>query len=180
MSGTDQHTEALTLNVRPEENNDAKEIAEVTEAAFGTAREARMVDAIRDSDGYVPELSVVAEYDGAIVGHAMLSYVTLRENGRRLLELGPVSVRPDQQGRGVGSALIEKLIAEADAHGEPLVFVLGRPAYYPRFGFRPASSMNLRPEEGGIPDAAFMAIPLRHYDEHIKGTVVFPEAYSVE
>jgi putative acetyltransferase len=62
---------------RVERRGDWKAIASVTEAAFGKVREARMIDAIRASDGFVPELSLVAEVDGQIVGHVLLSYVEL-------------------------------------------------------------------------------------------------------
>ena len=66
-----------SLTIRAEAPEDGQAIAEVTARAFGKEREARMVDAIRRSDGYVPELSLVAELEGRIVGHVMLSYVSL-------------------------------------------------------------------------------------------------------
>ena len=65
------------MRIRAESREDWAAIAAVTEAAFGSARESRMIDAIRASDGFVPELSLVAEDDGQVVGHALLSYVEL-------------------------------------------------------------------------------------------------------
>lgn len=164
--------------VRAERPTDHTAIAAVTEAAFGKPREARLVEAIRASDGFVPELSLVADDDGVIVGHIMLSYVSL-DDGRRLLELGPMSVRPDRQGKGIGGALIRAALAVADERGEPLVLVLGHPSYYPRFGFRRASALGIIPPDG-IPDEAWMATTLPAYQPDLRGRVIFPPAYSAE
>jgi putative acetyltransferase len=137
-----------------------------------------MVDEIRRSAGYVPELSFVAEANGTVVGHTMLSYVGLDGSPRRLLELAPMAVHPDHQRRGIGSALARAALAAADERGEPLVLVLGHPTYYPRFGFRPASELGLAPPSAEIPDEAFMTVPLKRYDESIRGRVVFPPAFG--
>ena len=139
-----------------------------------------MVEAIRASTGCVPELSLVAEDDGEVIGHVMLSYVELVGADRRVLELGPVSVLPARQRQGIGSKLIEQALLLADARGEPLVLVLGHPTYYPRFGFRPASELGITPPDGRIPDDAFMAVPLRAYDASLRGQVVFPPAYALD
>jgi putative acetyltransferase len=167
------------LTIRPETPQDSIPIASVTTAAFGTDREARMVDAIRGSEGYVPELSLVAELDGRIVGHVMLSYVGLAGAERRLLELGPISVAPERQRNGIGSALIREALARADEQGEPLVLVLGHPAYYPRFGFRPAGELGIAPPDPAIPSEVFMAVPLSGYDGTPRGRIVFPAAFSI-
>lgn len=166
--------------VRAETREDHESIAAVTEAAFGKRREVRMVAAIRASGGYVPGLSLVGIEDGQVVGHVLLSYVELEGTGTRLLELGPLSVVPDRQRKGIGSRLVREALGRADARAEPLVLVLGHPDYYPRFGFGRASEIGIRPPDRGIPDAAFMAARLRSYDPAIRGRVVFPPAYSVE
>jgi len=97
---------------------------------------------------------------------------------RRLLELAPLSVLPERQRAGIGSALTTEALRLAAARGEPLVLVLGHPSYYPRFGFRRASTIGVLPPDG-IADEAFMAIPLPAYDATIGGRVVFPPAYSL-
>jgi putative acetyltransferase len=168
------------VRIRAETRDDWEAIAAVTEAAFGKPREARMVDAIRASDAFAPELSLVAEEDGDIVGHVLLSYVELEDSERRLLELGPMSVAPDRQRSGIGTALVREALRRADARGEPLVLVLGHPEYYPRFGFRRASELGITPPAPRIPDEAFMAQPLRAYDPSLRGRVVFPPAYGIE
>src|SRR5207302_6572686 len=91
------------VRVRAETPRDWEAVAAVTEAAFGKAREARMIEAIRASSAFVPELSLVAEDDGVIVGHIVLSYVGLEGTSKRLLELGPMSVLPARQRSGIGS-----------------------------------------------------------------------------
>jgi putative acetyltransferase len=166
------------LSLRAEKPVDRDAIAAVTAAAFGKQREARMVDAIRATDGFVPELSLVAELAGAIVGHLMLSYVELEGSSRRVLELAPMSVHPERQRRGVGSALIRESLRRAERRSEPLVLVLGHRSYYPRFGFRPASELGIRPPDASIADEAFMAIALRAYDRALRGRVVFPPSFS--
>ena len=134
--------------VRAEAPADRAAIAATSEAAFGSAREALIVEAIRASDAFVPELSLVADDRGEVVGHAILSYVSL-EDGTRLLELGPIGVRPDRRREGIGGLLIRAALARADARGKPLVLVLGHPSYYPRFGFRRASELGIAPRSDG-------------------------------
>lgn len=148
----------------------------LTAAAFGREEEARLVDAIRASDRYVAELSLVAVDSGEIVGHVMLSYVDL--DGRDVLQLSPLSVAPDRQSEGIGSALSRKALRLADKRGEPLVVVLGHPTYYPRFGFRPASSLGIEPPDPSMPGEAFMVVPLGAYEPTLRGRVTFPPAFG--
>jgi putative acetyltransferase len=166
------------LTIRAERPQDERRIAEVTTQAFGKEHEARMIDTIRASDGYVPELSLVAELEGEIVGHVLLSYVGLARRDRRVLELGPISVAPEHQRTGIGSALVREALRRADDRGEPLVLVLGHAEYYPRFGFRPANELGISPPDPKIPDEVFLAIPLQAYDPALKGRVVFPPAFD--
>jgi putative acetyltransferase len=149
------------------------------EAAFGSATEVRMVAAIRASEHYLPELALVAEEGGDIVGHVMLSYVTLvaPEEERRVLELGPLAVAPERQRDGVGGALVRAGIERAEARGEPLVAVLGHPSYYPRFGFEPSSNYGIEPPSPELAPA-FFVLPLSRYDARYRGRVVFPPAFD--
>jgi putative acetyltransferase len=109
----------------------------------------------------------------------MLSYVGLEGQSRRLLELAPMSVHPDWQRRGVGSALVQEALRIAGERREPLVLVLGHPTYYPRFGFRPASEIGIVPP-GDVPDDVFMAVALQAYEPEIRGRIVFPPAFAGE
>ena len=139
-----------------------------------------MVEAIRASDAYVPELALVAEAGGEVVGHVMFSYATLRgDEERRVLCMAPVSVAPAWQSKGVGGALIREGIARCEARGEPLVHVLGHPGYYPRFGFEPARPHGIEPADARTPDGASMMIKLSAYDARYRGRLVYPPAFEV-
>jgi len=89
----------------------------------------------------IPELSLVAVEDGDLVGHMICSRGDI--DGKPSIGLGPVSVRPDRQRSGVGSALMHGVLGAAQALGEPVMLLLGDPAYYSRFGFGPASDLGV-------------------------------------
>jgi putative acetyltransferase len=126
------------LIIRPETAADSGAIRAVTLAAFTSAphasgSEAAIVDALRDQGAMT--LSLVAEMGGRIVGHAAFSPVTIDGLSDRWFGLGPVSVAPAEQRRGIGQALIREGLARLAAAGAQGCVVLGDPAYYRRFGF---------------------------------------------
>ena len=148
-------------------------------AAFGRRAEAELVDKLRDTEGFVPQLSLVADNSGVILGHVMFTRVTLESDPpAKVLALAPVSVYPAYQKRGIGSALIRSGLAIADERGESLVVVLGQPEYYPRFGFVPASSLGILSPWPDIPDDAFMVKPLSGYRDDMMGTVRYPPEFE--
>jgi putative acetyltransferase len=148
------------LNIRPERSGDAAVVREVIELAFGQPDEAELVDALRAAKTTL--LSLVAESEGEIVGHILFSPVILQgdEAAFDALGLGPLAVRPEHQGRGVGSRLIEAGLEACRQAGNDLIFVLGHPDYYPRFGFVPTRPLGVRCEYD-VPDEAFMVAELR-------------------
>ena len=164
------------MRIRPEVPGDYDAVDQVVEQAFGRADEARLVRSLRDSDGYVPALSLVADVDGEVLGHVMLSYVDL--GGSRVLCLAPLAVRPDAQRDGIGIALTEAALEAAEAMGSPLVIVTGHPTYYPRFGFVPARPLGIEPPDP-VPDEAFMVKRLASYDPALRGRVAYPAAWDV-
>lgn len=107
--------------------------------------EARLLDALRDCDAWLPELTLVAEVGGAVVGHV----VTTRGfvDDVPALGLGPIGVLPSNQRQGVGLALVHATIGAADALGEALIALLGSPDYYARFGFVPSATFGIEPPE---------------------------------
>ena len=114
-----------------------------------------------------------------MIAHVMLSWVELEGGSRsRILNLSPMSVRPDRQLRGVGSQLIREALERAEEAGEPAVMVEGIPAYYPRFGFERASSLGFVAPHASIPDPAFMVKRLPGYDAGIAGRVVYSAAFD--
>lgn len=140
--------------IRRELPEDVEAIRAVTAAAFrgvahsappvepgGDPGEATLVSWLRDDAGWVEQLSLVAVEDGAVVGHVLATRAHV--DARPALGLGPVSVAPHRQRAGVGTALMHAVLGAADALGEPLVALLGDPAFYGRFGFVPARTAGI-------------------------------------
>jgi putative acetyltransferase len=165
--------------IRPETPDDYPGVSTVNVAAFGEENEAQLIELIRQSDLYIPELSLVAVEDDVVVGHVMFSYVALETASGpvRIPDLAPLAVHPDHQNRGVGTALTEHGLVLLEARGEPLVLVEGIPAYYPRFGFERASLHGITPPSPKIPDDAFMVKVLANYDPKYRGPVHYPPAF---
>ena len=169
------------LTIRAEQPDDYDAIAEVVAAAFGSEAEAHLVEAIRASSNYVPELSLVAELDGRVVGHVMISFTALRdgETERWISQLSPLAVAPDLHGQGIGSALVREVCRRADERGEPLIVLEGSPAYYGRFGFEHAAAHGVRINlPSWAPPEAAQVLRLRNYDPSIRGQVVYPPAFD--
>lgn len=132
--------------VRTETGDDIKAIDVVNISAFEGEAEAKLISELRTLSGYNPELSLVAEFNGRIVGHLMLSPVVLKSSAgeTRMLALAPMSVVPSQSHRGIGSELVEAAVAKASAMGYGAIIVAGHPDFYSRFGFGPAQANNVR------------------------------------
>ena len=131
--------------VRRERPGDIAATRAVQAAAFPTPDgadepvEAGLLDQLREDDGWVDGLSLVAEVDGEVVGHVVCTRGTVGADRRPALGLGPIGVRPDRQGQGIGSALVHAVVAVAEDRGETLVALLGSTEYYRRLGFVPAA-----------------------------------------
>lgn len=168
--------------IRCERPEDHVAIAEVVAAAFGSDAEARLVEAIRASPGAIPELALVAEVGGRVVGHVMISRATLVGDGGRegsVAMLSPLAVAPAAQRRGIGAALVGAVCTGADALGEPLVVLEGAPAYYGRFGFEHAAPLGITlPLPSWAPPEAAQVLRLRRYDPTLMGRVVYPPAFD--
>lgn len=141
--------------IRPERPEDAQAIDDVHAAGFPTAAEARLVSLLREAGRL--SASLIAEVDGAVVGHVAFSPVSV-EAGSIGVGLTPVAVLPAHRRNGIAAQLIEAGLTASRLAGFGWAVVLGEPAYYARFGFRPAPEFGLSDEYGG--GDAFQALEL--------------------
>lgn len=168
------------LQVRRESNEDIEKIAAINRQAFESETEPNLIAAIRESEYFIPELSLVAELDGEPVGHILFSVISIREGARvwEALSLAPMAVLPSHQKHGVGSELVRQGLKECKRLGFDIVIVIGHPEYYPRFGFKPARSRGLE-VAFDVPDDAFLVIELEEGAlDGVSGMVQFPPAFD--
>src|SRR5262245_47572397 len=144
--------------IRDERTDDRAVVHAVNQAAFETSVEASLVDALREQAS--PVVSLVAEEDGAVVGHILFSPVSLSGHpGLKIMGLAPMAVLPEQQRKGIGSALVKDGLLRCKQLGFGAVVVLGHPEYYPRFGFLPGKRFGIE-SEYPVPEEVFMVLEL--------------------
>lgn len=165
----------MSLRLRNEAPGDAAAIEAVTVAAFLDAphtdhTEQFIVRALRAAGRL--SVSLVAEHDGVIVGHVAISPVTISDGATDWYGLGPVSVLPPHQGRGIGSQLITRALALLRERGAAGCVVLGEPGYYGRFGFRAVPQLMLP----GVPPEYFQA--LSFHGELPSGDVAYHASFD--
>jgi putative acetyltransferase len=167
----------LSINIRLEKSGDIQSIHNITVTAFLDAShtdhtEQFIVKALRDSGALT--ISFVAEDSAQIVGHVALSPVAISDGSNDWYGLGPISVIPNEQGKGIGSKLMHAAIAELKSHKANGCVLLGNPNYYRRFGFEPIDGLVL-PD---VPPEYFQALLLR--GTHPKGIVTYHESFSAQ
>ncbi|HBE20582.1 MAG TPA: GNAT family N-acetyltransferase [Cyanobacteria bacterium UBA11149] len=166
------------IKIRGESPLDYTLVGEIYQLAFGRDNEGNLVDSIRKSDRNIPELSLVAELDGTVVGHILFSYIDLvGAETWRMLSLAPIAVIPEFQNQGIGSALVQKGLEVAEAMGEFLVIVLGHPQFYPRFGFEPSVIYGIE-SPFPVPDEVFMVKWLKSCQGDYRGKVIYPSVFN--
>lgn len=176
-----------SFDIRTELAGDIDEIASVVGAAFSLAEhsapptriggppgEVDLLAWLRDDDGWLPDLSLVATSGDQIVGHVVATRAYV--DGAPALGLGPLSVRPDHQRAGVGGRLVRELLDRAERAGDTLVALLGDPAYYGRFGFVPAQERGVESPDPAWGDY-FQARALGT-GEHPAGRFVYAAPFS--
>jgi len=145
--------------IRREGWEDLPLIRRINEEAFGRKEEADLVDALRKYGGSI--ISLVAVQDEEVVGHILFSPVRIESgsSGVRAAGLGPMAVLPAHQKKGIGSKLVKRGLEESRKAGYKIIFVLGHPGFYPRFGFMPAKQFGICPP-WDVPDDVFMALEI--------------------
>ncbi|WP_046120977.1 GNAT family N-acetyltransferase [Ensifer aridi] len=161
--------------IRPETDGDRETIRQVTEAAFADQpysdqTEAGIIERLR-AEGALT-LSLVAEEDREVIGHIAFSPVTITPPTTGWYGLGPLSVRPDRQGRGTGSALVRRGLEMLRNSGAAGCVLAGDPAFYGRFGFRNEPALVFP----GCAPQYFMALPLS--GTLVSGTVSYHPAFG--
>ncbi|MGW0915404.1 GNAT family N-acetyltransferase [Streptomyces sp. NPDC002784] len=169
------------MDLREELPGDRRAVRGVHLQAFGDHGlvVADLVDTLRDTITPTDGLSLVAEQEGQVVGHVMVSRGLL-DAPRRLVEvqvLSPLAVLPELHKRGIGSALVRRALEILAERAVPLVFLEGDPGYYARFGFAPGDGLGFRKPSLRIPDGAFQAIRLPAYEPWMTGTLVCAEPF---
>lgn len=173
------------MNIRQENGKDHAQVFELIRRAFeqevhSDHSEHYLVERLRKSDAFVPELSLVAEIGDRIVGYILLTKIRIINGPSELisLALAPVAVHPDYQGTGIGSGLIRYAHAQARAMGFGSIVLLGHERYYPRFGYEIAKKYGIvLPFD--VPDENCMVIELTEnaLKDH-SGLVVYPKEFT--
>ena len=148
------------VTIRQEIPEDIDAIRYVNEQAFGQKDEANLAGKLRDMDKVI--LSLVAVEGKQIVGHILFSPVSVETEGVNLeaIALAPMAILPTHQRKGIGSRLVRAGLDECQYLGHKIVFVVGHPDYYPRFGFTLAKREGIDCEFE-VPEEAWMVLELR-------------------
>ncbi|MDP5225980.1 MULTISPECIES: N-acetyltransferase [Arthrobacter] len=173
------------MTVRPERPSDYAAVRAVVAAAFrgaghaappldatGDPGEAVLVEWLRSDAGYLPELALVAELDGSVVGHVLCTRAWLAPEDPGspdipVLGLGPLAVSPDHQGHGIGSRLLKEVVKAATGEDERLIALLGDPGFYGQRGWEPASRHGIAAPEPEWED--FFQVRLLPADDGARG-----------
>lgn len=170
------------MKIRQETKNDYKAVYNVVSESFKMAEcadgdEQDLVVKLRQGMSFIPELSLVAEEDGVIVGHIMFTKAKICDSVQ--LVLAPVAVLPSWQGKGIGSKIIEEGHRIARELGYEFSILTGHADYYPRFGYKPASQFGIR-VSFEIADENFLAINLLGKDTKFYGVLEFAKEFGIE
>ena len=155
------------------------ELCEVHRRAF--VHDASVPDLVRElfAGGHAV-LSLTEEVDGRVVGHVMFSWSTIGDSDARLLQLSPLGVLPEFQGRGHGSALVRRTLDAARAMGEPAILLEGNPKYYGRFGFVRADELGLLPPPETVAERGAEGFQVAIFDRERlpQGQVVYAPPFA--
>ena len=169
------------MKIRQEENKDFDIIYKVIKTSFQSAEhtdgnEQDLVNELRKSNAYIPELSLVAEINGSIIGHIMFTKVKIGDSMQ--LALAPLSVLPNYQKQGIGMALIKEGHKRAADLGYEYSTVLGDDKYYSKMGYLTAKSYRIFPPFD-VPSENFMACKLIENASDISGIIQYAKEFGI-
>jgi predicted N-acetyltransferase YhbS len=170
----------MKITIEAETEEDYEQIARLHTIAFNGDGEAKLVKKLRSTPTYIRELSLVAKYRNAIIGHVLFYPIKIKACRKECdsLALAPISVIPRYQNRKVGSRLIKEGLEKAKRLGFKSAIVVGHPEYYPRFGFEKASKYGISTSLE-VPDNALFAIELEKDGlKDCSGTIEYPNEYN--
>jgi putative acetyltransferase len=178
----------MDLIIRNEKADDYRTVEELTREAFWNLYvpgcvEHFVLNNLRNSADFIPELDFVAQKENRIVGHIIYTRGIIKDKQgaeNKVISFGPVSVLPAFQKQGVGSALILHTINIAKNRGYPAVFIYGDPRYYCRFGFRCAEKYDIKTADGKFA-VALLALELKQNAlNNMAGRFIESTAYEVD
>lgn len=169
------------LVIRRERPGDTSSTRALHDAAFerplggGHAVETDLLDALREEGAVIDELTFVADLGDEVVGHVVCSRARMGEGPS--VGLGPIAVRPDRQGEGIGSALVAAVLVTADQLAEPSIVLFGDPGWYAHFGFEPAARHGVV-SPGAWEDRFFQVKRLQAWRPELAGAFRYAPAFD--
>lgn len=173
--------EETRITVRQETPEDYEEVYELIREAFAEAEHADgneqdLVTALRNGSAFIPELSLVAERNGKPAGHIL--FTKAKVGNAEVLVLAPLSVKPQYQRQGIGTALMKEGHRIAKELGYQYALVLGDKKYYERAGYLPAEQLGIEVPQG-MPSESFLAMKLQEHAEAISGSVTYAKEFGL-
>ncbi len=177
----------MNVNIRTEVEEDFSTVFELIQNAFENEeysdhKEHYLVERLRNSDAFVPELSLVAEVNSQIVGYILLTKINIVDanaDSYTSLALAPIAVLQTFQGNGIGGKLIETAHRKAKELGFGSVVLLGHENYYPKFGYRLTKEFGIK-LPFNVPEANCMAIELNENSlQDVSGIVQYPKEFEI-
>ncbi len=169
--------------IRQENKADFNDVFKVHQLAFGQDNEANLVDLLRHSNAFIPELSLVATFETKVVGHILFTKIKIINDYKSITEslaLAPMAVRPDFQNKGIGGQLINHGLKIAKELRYKSVIVLGHKDYYPKFGFEPTTKWNIKSPFSISDTGNFMGIELIADGlKNAVGMVKYPDEFEM-
>lgn len=166
------------VHIRQETINDLNDVFEINCKAFKGEAEAKLVDKLRETAAWIPELSLIALVEDKVVGHILFSRVKILSSRRNkvfdTIALAPMAVLPEYQRTGIGNLLLTNGLQKAKEMQFTSVFVLGHKLYYPKFGFKPARLWSIKTVFPVSEKGDFMAIELKSNSlKKVSGVIEF-------